>query len=78
MHATTHPATLQGAPKLPIPVTAVPVTVVIPTLNEADRLAACLASVSWAAQVVVVDAGSADATREIGRASCRERVFGYV
>jgi len=48
--------------------TAIPVSVVIPTLNEADRLPACLASVQWAAEVIVVDAGSTDATREIARA----------
>lgn len=45
-----------------------PVTVVIPTLNEADRLPACLASVQWAADIIVVDAGSTDDTREIARA----------
>jgi glycosyltransferase involved in cell wall biosynthesis len=48
--------------------TAVPVSVVIPTLNEADRLPACLASVRWAAEVIVVDAGSTDATRDVARA----------
>ena len=47
---------------------SVPVTVVIPTLNEADRLPACLASVQWAADVIVVDAGSTDGTAEIARA----------
>ena len=39
-----------------------PVTVVIPTLNEVDRLPACLASVEWAAEVIVADAGSTDGT----------------
>lgn len=63
MCAANRPATLKGSPELPVPV-----TVVIPTLNEADRLPACLASVRWAAQLVVVDAGSSDATREIARA----------
>jgi glycosyltransferase involved in cell wall biosynthesis len=48
--------------------TSVPVTVVIPTLNEADRLPACLASVEWAADVIVVDAGSTDGTPAIARA----------
>ena len=43
------------------------VTVVIPTLNEADRLPACLASVQWAAQIIVADAGSTDGTIAIAR-----------
>ncbi len=45
----------------------VPVTVVIPTLNEIDRLRECLASVRWAAQVIVSDAGSTDGTLELAR-----------
>jgi glycosyltransferase involved in cell wall biosynthesis len=44
-----------------------PVSVVIPTLNEADRLPACLASVQWAGEVLVVDGGSTDGTREVAR-----------
>jgi glycosyltransferase involved in cell wall biosynthesis len=62
--------------------TVVPVTVVIPTLNEADRLPGCLASVSWAAEVIVVDAGSTDGTPEIARAAgarviaCHGRTIG--
>lgn len=50
----------------PIPV---PVTVVIPALNEADRLPGCLASVAWAAEVVVVDGGSTDGTPAVARAA---------
>ncbi len=46
---------------------SLPVTVVVPTLNEADRLLACLASVQWAAQIIVADAGSTDATIAIAR-----------
>ena len=45
--------------------TMLPVTVVVPTLNEADRLSRCLTSVSWAAQIIVADGGSTDRTREI-------------
>lgn len=44
-----------------------PVTVVIPTLNEEDRLLDCLRSVRWAAEVIVADAGSTDATATIAR-----------
>ena len=44
-----------------------PVSVVIPTLNEADRLPACLASLGWADEVIVADAGSTDGTLAIAR-----------
>ena len=47
----------------------VPLTVVIPTLDEAARLADCLASVAWAGEVIVADAGSADATVAVARAA---------
>ncbi|MEO7084138.1 MAG: glycosyltransferase family 2 protein [Gemmatimonadaceae bacterium] len=40
----------------------VPITVVIPTLNEGARLGAALESVRWADDVIVVDGGSADDT----------------
>jgi glycosyltransferase involved in cell wall biosynthesis len=40
----------------------VPVSVVVLTLNEEPNIRRCLASVAWADQVVVVDAGSADGT----------------
>lgn len=43
-----------------------PVTVVIPTLNEAGNLPACLGPlVGRVSEIVVVDSGSSDATREI-------------
>jgi len=38
------------------------------TLNEADRIAACLDSVAFCDDVVVVDSGSTDATRAIAAA----------
>jgi glycosyltransferase involved in cell wall biosynthesis len=77
MFAASLPATPQAALERPVPV-----TVVIPTLNEADRLPACLASVAWAAEVIVVDAGSNDGTVELARAAgarvieCRGRTIG--
>jgi glycosyltransferase involved in cell wall biosynthesis len=43
----------------------VPVSVVVLTKNEAGRLEACLQSVAWAAEVLVVDDESDDATREV-------------
>ena len=43
----------------------VPVSVLIPVKNEENNLAACLQSVSWADECVVVDSGSTDRTKEI-------------
>lgn len=43
-------------------------SVIIITKNEAANIRACLESVAWADEVVVVDSGSADATVDI----CRE------
>lgn len=41
---------------------SVPVSVIVLTLNEEPNIRRCLASVAWADQAVVVDAGSADDT----------------
>ncbi len=49
------------------PSDSVPVTVVVLTLNEELNIRRCLASVAWAAQVVVVDSGSADGTVPVAR-----------
>jgi glycosyltransferase involved in cell wall biosynthesis len=46
---------------------SVPVSVTVITKNEALNIADCLASVAFAAQVVVVDAQSTDATAAIAR-----------
>lgn len=43
------------------------VSVAIVTLNEEERLRACLESVVWADELVVVDAGSSDKTVAIAR-----------
>lgn len=45
----------------------VPVTVAIITLNEEKHLARCLESLSWAAEILVIDAQSTDRTAEICR-----------
>lgn len=45
-----------------------PVSVIIITLNEADHIAAAIDSVSWADEVIVVDANSTDDTVAIARA----------
>jgi glycosyltransferase involved in cell wall biosynthesis len=46
---------------------SVPLTVVIPTLNEANQIAECIGGVAWADEVIVADAGSADATVAVAR-----------
>jgi glycosyltransferase involved in cell wall biosynthesis len=46
----------------------VPLTVLMPVLNEELNLPAALASVAWADQVIVVDSGSTDRTGAIARA----------
>jgi glycosyltransferase involved in cell wall biosynthesis len=44
-----------------------PVSVTIITLNEADHIGAAIESVSWADEVIVVDARSTDGTADIAR-----------
>jgi glycosyltransferase involved in cell wall biosynthesis len=47
-------------------------SVVIVAKNEAVNIAACLESVAWADEIVVLDSGSADDTQELcRRAGCR-------
>jgi glycosyltransferase involved in cell wall biosynthesis len=51
-----------------------PLSVVVTTLNNAATLERCLASVTWADDIVVLDSGSTDATLEIA-ARHEARVF---
>ena len=44
-----------------------PITVVIPTLNEAEQITACVGHLRWADEVLVADGGSSDATAELAR-----------
>jgi glycosyltransferase involved in cell wall biosynthesis len=44
-----------------------PVSAVIIALNEAKNIAACIESLPWADEIVVVDSGSTDGTRDIAR-----------
>jgi glycosyltransferase involved in cell wall biosynthesis len=53
---------------------SVPVSVIVLTLNEEPNIRRCLASVAWADQVVVVDAGSADSTVRLARQAGAEVV----
>jgi len=46
-----------------------PISVLIPTKNEAANLAACLASVAFCNEVIVVDSASTDDTRRIAEAA---------
>lgn len=46
-----------------------PLTVVIPTLNEAENIAACIASAPFADEILVADAGSTDDTVAAARAA---------
>lgn len=49
------------------PPRSVPLSVVVLTRDEEVNIARCLASVGWAAQVVVIDCGSADQTVPLAR-----------
>lgn len=40
---------------------------IIPAYNEEKNIGECLESVSWAGEIIVVDGGSTDGTREIAR-----------
>ncbi len=46
-----------------------PLTVVIPTLNEATQIAECVRALTWPADVIVVDASSTDETVAAARAA---------
>ena len=44
-----------------------PLSVIVITKNEEASIGACLASVDWADEIIVVDSGSTDGTAEICR-----------
>lgn len=47
----------------------VPLTVVIPTLDEGDQIGECVAALAWAGEVIVADGGSRDDTVARARAA---------
>jgi glycosyltransferase involved in cell wall biosynthesis len=51
----------------PLSAPRIPVSVVIPTLNEACRLESAIDSVHWADEIIVIDAGSSDGTLLVAR-----------
>ncbi len=54
----------------------VPVSILVPTRNEANNLPRALASVHWADEIIVVDSHSTDGTVEIAR-SCGAEVVQF-
>ena len=47
----------------------VPVSATVITLNEARNIRECLASLTWANEIIVVDSGSTDGTPDLARAA---------
>lgn len=57
--------TTAGAPDSAL----IPISACIITYNEEDRLPACLATLSWCNEILVVDSHSTDATRNLAKAA---------
>src|SRR3989442_15430385 len=73
-HGRAHRSHLpRGArPSLPLAsdmVARTPVSIVIPTRNEALQIGECVRGLAWAGEVIVVDGASADGTAESARAA---------
>nr|MDQ2970929.1 glycosyltransferase [Acidobacteriota bacterium] len=50
-------------------------TAIVPTLDEEGNIAECLEALAFADEILVVDSGSTDRTREIAAATPRTRVL---
>src|SRR4051812_28223584 len=51
------------------PESRVPVSVVIPTLNEAAQIREAIADLAWADEVLIIDGGSTDGTADLAQAA---------
>ena len=60
----TQAAICPSGPQVNQTPTQFPLSIIVLTYNEADNIEACLATVDWADDVIVVDSGSTDATLE--------------
>jgi glycosyltransferase involved in cell wall biosynthesis len=58
-----------------VPTVRQSLTAIVPTLNEENNIAACLATLGFADEILVVDSGSKDRTREIAAGVPRVRVL---
>jgi len=50
-----------------VPGTRVPLSIVVPVLDEAERIAACVRRLAWADEILVADGGSRDDTVALAR-----------
>ena len=71
---TLQPRFLFPPPRLAVSIVCLSLSIVIITKNEEANLARTLQSVAWANEIVIVDSGSTDRTREIAE-SFHAKVF---